>query len=1465
MTPDFAQIRMWDGSQDRAFEELCFQLRDPLPAGAELIKPGSPDAGYEWYVRYRNGVEHGWQVKYSFKIDDLLKLMEQSLRTVVEKRPACRRLTFCIPFDLPDARVGNERKSAQQKFEDRKKSWCKRIPGADRIRIELWNAGILLEKLTNHPNERGITWFFWQKEVFSRVWLEKRLRVTTDAAGSRYTPELHVELPVAFALEGLGSSELFWRRYRERRAAIAARLELRYAGPGLGVTDALRALRRAAAEWAAEVREAYPPDERLPRLRLLESTEKLLRAVRASTPPPPAEGRRETERQREQRNRVRNLRDELWRLSRALDEFGAFLDSPAGRAAERGAQLLTGEAGQGKTHLLCDAGERALAEGTPTVVLLGGRLSGSRFWSNCADYLGLGQVGGEVLLGAMRAAAEAAGAPFLLLVDALNEAASPRAWRDELPGLLAELDGDPWISLGVSVRSAFLPVVLPPEGLPDLVEVEHPGFRGRELEAMEQFFDAYGLEQPRVPLLTPEFTNPLFLKLYCEGLQRLGLSAPPEGEAHISDVFTRHLKWKARAINARLELDPARRSVERALDDVSAAMAAAGRDDLRRADTEALVNAHAPQLHRWPNTLFGQLLSEGLLAADVAWDREAGDYRDVIRFQYQRFADYRVASALLEPFADVAALRAALTPKQTLRATLLSAPAGWIEALAVLVPERFGIELLDAANWRLGHAQRRRWLRAHVRSALSRRPGAVTAATRKWLQKAERESRYLQDEVFEMLLAIAPIPDHPLNAEFLHNWLLPQPMPDRDAGFGIRIFHLFGDEGALDRLIRWASRGPYPDCPDEVLRLAGALLAWTLSSPNRFMRDYATKALRQLLATRLPVLSELIAAFAGVNDPYVSERLAVTAHGCLLTAGAEDPDGALRLARTLRDELLAQEEIPNVLTRDAVRGSFEWLLRAGLIEVAEYGAVMPPYGSAPPGKPRTKLQLERAYERRRKDRKGDYVPSPYGSLFVSLFGLGDFGRYVVESELHHFSNVPLHKPYPKPPKARPAGPLTSAQQAEAHALLERLNAEQLDQLLTQLETPRRAHRPRELRYPGDLAHRWIFERVVELGWTPERFDEFERIHLRGMAGRDSHKPERFGKKYQWIALRELLARVADNFHMAGEWDDTPRRYEGPWQFYGRDIDPTLPPAARERDEEDDATRLGATFQPEPRGSWWQPAGPEFLSSDPLPPDDWAAKQDHIPSLDHLVRHRDSHGGRWLVLQGYFNWDDERHDQDDRPRRDLWSHIYSWLVPVGRLALVVAHLKTRSFMGRWMPEGGTLTNDPYLGEMPWAAAAREYPPDWEPIRMPDPEAEAFEVYPAWVGYHWEGGGYDCSLEEGVSASLPAPLLFEQGGLRWRPGTRSWTDGRDAVVAEYRQGGGHSVLLVRESWLKPTLAAGGWGLVVGWLGEKQLISGGWDPGLIGGWTELNGVASFGPDRWKIASEASKLVAERTAGDA
>src|ERR1044072_5313211 len=212
--------------------------------------------------------------------------MEKALKTVVAKRPRCRRLPFGIPLDSSDKPEPGKRRGARQKFEDRQKSWRERIPGARQVRIELWAEGDLLEKLSGHPNQRGITWFFWSEDIFTPDWCKKRLNVTLQAAGDRYTPELHVDVPVAFSLEGLSHSDLYWSRYLRYRAQVlklAERLEPRRR-TGLGVTPQLRDLARALHTWREVATESVRLPDRLDRQSLLNATNGALDAISTSYP-----------------------------------------------------------------------------------------------------------------------------------------------------------------------------------------------------------------------------------------------------------------------------------------------------------------------------------------------------------------------------------------------------------------------------------------------------------------------------------------------------------------------------------------------------------------------------------------------------------------------------------------------------------------------------------------------------------------------------------------------------------------------------------------------------------------------------------------------------------------------------------------------------------------------------------------------------------------------------------------------------------------------------------------------------------------------------------------------------------------------------------------------------------------------------------------------------------------------------
>ena len=412
--------------------------------------------------------------------------------------------------------------------------------------------------------------------------------------------------------------------------------------------------------------------------------------------------------------------------------------------------------------------------------------------------------------------------------------------------------------------------------------------------------------------------------------------------------------------------------------------------------------------------------------------------------------------------------------------------------------------------------------------------------------------------------------------------------------------------------------------------------------------------------------------------------------------------------------------------------------------------------------------------------------------------------------------------------------------------------------------PPRVENPK-WQYPEELAQRWILERVVSLGWSPERFGHFDRHYAPRGNGRTGHKPERFGKKYQWIAFRELLARLADNYHMTERWGEELTIYRGPWQLFERDLDPTLPPAPRARDE-DGTTQLAPTFPLEPGDDWWRPPGPRYQADDEPPQDGWATEVDDIPEFEPLVRVTDSRGQVWVALQAYYNWDDEeREDQGrntSRPRRDMWSHIYTWVVRRSDADALETFLARTSLMGRWMPEGRDLIDTAYLGEMPWAIAATNDESEWSEVPpQHGTDAPDIEVCPGWVEYTWEGNVWDCSIDDTVRARLPVRTLFDAGRLRWQPGSRKWLDEDGNLAAQFVRTVGpnsHSALMVPEKWLAEALDACDCSLVVGWLGEKQLFGGGWNPHLRGDWTEINGVATFAGSRWRFGER--RLIRQR-----
>ena len=201
-----------------------------------------------------------------------------------------------------------------------------------------------------------------------------------------------------------------------------------------------------------------------------------------------------------------------------------------------------------------------------------------------------------------------------------------------------------------------------------------------------------------------------------------------------------------------------------------------------------IINKSTPDRNNWLDTLLGQLRSEGVLTDDVVLGHDARNEK-VIRFTYQQLADYKVASTLLEPLrGDPESLIGALAAGRPLRNKVLKAPAGWVEALSVQIPEQFGLELMDvAAQWKLESSTQSQWDEAFVISIAVRKPSAVTKRSVELLTEIKRRSPELRALVLDAILTVAPLPEHPLNAYALHENLKSLSLPERDLAWSIRL------------------------------------------------------------------------------------------------------------------------------------------------------------------------------------------------------------------------------------------------------------------------------------------------------------------------------------------------------------------------------------------------------------------------------------------------------------------------------------------------------------------------------------------------------------------------------------------------------------------------------------------------------------------------------------------------------
>jgi len=362
------------------------------------------------------------------------------------------------------------------------------------------------------------------------------------------------------------------------------------------------------------------------------------------------------------------------------------------------------------------------------------------------------------------------------------------------------------------------------------------------------------------------------------------------------------------------------------------------------------------------------------------------------------------------------------------------------------------------------------------------------------------------------------------------------------------------------------------------------------------------------------------------------------------------------------------------------------------------------------------------------------------------------------------------------------------------------------------------------------AERAVFERALELGWTPERFGEIDKGRR---LGREDSPVERVGKKYQWIGFYEVLGRIADHLAIKRSWsDDEPRRYTHAEQLVWRDIDPTVlvrKPAASST----------------PQVQWFSPAEVRFP---PSVVDDYPRDMTGVPDPMDSIVVSDAASVPWLVLGSTQDWKQPLAPEIEAlrvPQLYIWMHLHAYLIPVAQAAELTAWAKGKDWFGRWMPEMAEPHNV-LLGAHPddpeWSAADGSV--DWWDVRAGGTKPAELLHCAGWYG--GTGTSRDASAEDETRGYVPSRRLLEVLDLSRGVDFR-WRDTFGLAVCD------------------PSVLAGGPAALVM---RRDLISRLADAGLTLFWTALIGNESHRNDygvpgddyRWVSASASYILQTDR-----
>lgn len=1074
---NFNNIRPINGSVNDGFEEFVCQLarKETIPTSASFVRNGKPDGGVECYHILQDDSIVAWQAKYFIKSFETSQYqqIDDSVKTALKSYPKLTRYIIAVPVDPSDVHIKGK-KSMKDRIYEYVDRWKDINPN---VIFEFWWTSDLIARLQK-PLNQGMAQFWFGKYEFLD---EDILQFNKDSIldlGHRYTPKLNVKVEATKYFDILSRGNECYNFFNERLDSIENICRKIKTNEYLNNTidvinniyDSIKQIRNTKVVGVDNI----SLDKLKSELLILESIIK-------------NNNSHFFEEDRFNYYKILEIIDDTFQIYNDLDqEFIRLINDPI--------LILEGNAGTGKSHLMADIVSKREKEKQYSLLLLGQKfITDEEPLTQIMRMLNF-EGSSEKFLGLLEAKAETSRHRIIIFIDAINEGKGLTIWQNNIRSFIDKIRRHPWIGLVLSIRSSYLPVILPTTEFDKnyCVRVTHNGFGKNTQNAIQIYFKEYGILYPSVPLLNPEFQNPLFLRLFCEGLNKNGYKKIPDGIRGISSVMNLYFEGVENSLRKQKQYSLSIRCIEKAVNKYTKFIDTKNLHAIPIDKAIDLFSAIYPSIF-CEGELLDYLLSEGLFCKTIFQNIE-GKYIEYIYLTYERFENILQANCIVDELENDNTVL--IKRIQSMYHYKLQ---GVLESLAILLPERKGVELYEILpEFRTTESV----VNAVLYSLIWRKEDTISSHLYEYFTEFMDDNGF-RDNFYKTLLELGFNYGNYFNADSLHKLLMSVKLADRDAMWVPMLYRIYNEEeNVIERIFNWTwNESNEINIDVESIRLGSIMLSWLLASTNRKLRDMATKVLIKLLHNRINILVTLLEKFSEVDDPYIQERLYAVALGCVVRTNSKEH--ITNLCQCIYSLIFNVEDevYPHVLLRDYASRVIEYAISIGIKLNIDVKKTKPPYISSLHYRPVSSDEIELIM-----NKCGTYEDSPgmccmLTSMFTEYTTIGrtygDFGRYVFQRAFNKIN----------------------------------INPEIL----------------------SNIAIKLIIEKY---GYTEDKHGKFDKIIGSGR-GRTTIPNERIGKKYQWMALHELFARFSDNIDKLGQiGKENKFIYEGPWKPNLRDIDPT---------------------------------------------------------------------------------------------------------------------------------------------------------------------------------------------------------------------------------------------------------------------------------------------------------------------